>query len=61
MGHGVEQNWQEAVKWYEQGAQCGHLQSMDNLAYCYEYGEGVEQNEERALYWYRRGAEAGSD
>ena len=25
MGHGVEQNWQEAVKWYEQGAQCGNL------------------------------------
>ena len=24
-GYGVEQNWQEAVKWYEQGAQCGHF------------------------------------
>ena len=59
-GYGVEQNWQEAVKWYEQGAQCGNLQSMNNLAYCYERGEGVEQNEDRALYWYRRGAEAGS-
>ena len=23
-GYGVEQNWQEAVKWYEQGAQCGN-------------------------------------
>ena len=33
MGHGVEQNWQEAVNGNEQGAQCGHLQSMNNLAY----------------------------
>ena len=60
MGHGVEQNWQEAVKWYEQGAQCGDLQSMHNLACCYEGGEGVEQNEDRAFYWYRRSAEGGN-
>ena len=59
-GHGVEQNWQEAIKWYEQGAQCGDLQSMHNLACCYERGEGVEQNEDRAFYWYRRSAEGGN-
>ena len=56
-GYGVEQNWQEAIKWYEQGAQCGHLQSMNNLACCYEDGEGVEQDMKKAICWYERAAE----
>ena len=56
----MEQNWQEAVKWYEQGAQCGNLQSMHNLACCYEHGEGVEQNMTEAIRWYIAAAEGGN-
>ena len=55
----MDQNWQEAIKWYEQGAQCGHLQSMNNLACCYEDGEGVEQNMTEAIRWYTAAAEGG--
>lgn len=55
----VEQNWEEAVKWYRAAAEQGLASAQCNLAWCYEYGKGVEQDSTAAAAWYRRAAEQG--
>ena len=58
-GEGVEQNAEEAVKWYRRAAKQGHAIAQNNLGKMYQYGEGIEQNDEEAIKWYRRAAEQG--
>lgn len=56
-GWGVEENDDEALKWYRKAAERGYAPSMFKLGYCYEEGFGVEKDMEKALEWYRKAAE----
>lgn len=58
-GNGVEQNLEEAVKWYRKAAEQGHCYAQFNLGVCYENGDGVEEDYEEAIKWYRNAAENG--
>ena len=43
-GRGVEQDYEEAVKWYRQAAEQGHAIAQTNLGWMYRKGRGVEQD-----------------
>lgn len=59
MGDGVEQNYEEAVRWYRLAAEKGKAQAQFKLGLCYERGEGVEQNYMEAVKWYKLAADQG--
>jgi clan AA aspartic protease (TIGR02281 family) len=58
-GHGVTQNYAEAVKWYRKAADQGHSAAQFNLGGMYLYGHGVTQNYAEAVKWYRKAADQG--
>lgn len=48
-----------AFEWFKAAAKGGCVQSMAELALCYELGCGVTQSDENALDWYMKAASAG--
>lgn len=58
-GEGVEQNYSEALKWYQAAANQGHAIAQSNLGNMYFNGWGVPQNYEESVKWYRLAAEQG--
>ncbi len=54
---GVEQDFNEAVKWYRKAAEQGHPEGQLDLARCYENGQGVAQDKKEAAVWYRKAIE----
>ncbi|NKB37469.1 MAG: hypothetical protein GKR93_09920 [Gammaproteobacteria bacterium] len=58
-GEGVEQNYEEAVKWYRKAAVQGDKDAQYNLAVAYAFGEGTKQDYKESALWYRRAAEQG--
>ncbi len=58
-GRGVNQDYTEAVKWYQTAAEQGHAKAQFYLGVCYDNGEGVRQDYEEAVKWYRKAAEQG--
>ena len=59
LGQGVQQDYEEAVKWYRLGAEQGDIDAQYNLGLMYENGQGVQQDYKEAVKWYRLGAEQG--
>ena len=59
-GHGVAQDYQEAVKWYRKAAEQGDDYGLNNLGFMYENGYGVTQNYQEALKLYRESVEKGN-
>ncbi|WP_027406403.1 tetratricopeptide repeat protein [Anaerovibrio sp. RM50] len=55
--HGVEQDKNEALKWYQKAAEAGGTYAMFVLGN--EYASGEHQDKEKALMWYRKAAEKG--
>jgi localization factor PodJL len=55
-GKGVQQNFQEAVKWYRRSAGRGFALSQYRLGTLHERGLGVEKDVRRAQVWYQRAA-----
>ena len=55
-GRGVNQNYEEAVKWFRKAAEQENAAAYSNLGVCYEKGRGVERNAEEAAKWYRKAA-----
>ncbi|MCP5176172.1 MAG: sel1 repeat family protein [Moraxellaceae bacterium] len=55
-GMGVEQNYEQAVYWYEQSSDSGNIVATNNLADKYEHGLGVEQDLDRAFALYSMAA-----
>jgi len=51
-GEGVQQNDQEAVKWYRLAAKLGDADAQNNLGNMYAEGRGIEKNSVRAYMWY---------
>lgn len=56
-GSGVEQNYQEAVKWYREAAEQGDMEAEYELSLCYLSGKGVEKDNEAAARWCARAGE----
>ncbi|HCP19163.1 MAG: hypothetical protein CBC12_13505 [Candidatus Puniceispirillum sp. TMED52] len=53
----VEQDYDEAVKWYRMAAKQGHTVAQFNLGWMYDFCEGIEQDYKQAFYWYCNAAE----
>jgi hypothetical protein len=58
-GQGVQQNYDEAVKWYRLAAEQGNHFGQSFLGDMYAKGHGVAQNYAEAVKWYRLAAEQG--
>ena len=52
--NGVEQDFEEATKLFQQAADGGHIWAMDALGCCYAEGKGVEQDYEKAIELFQR-------
>ena len=57
FGTGIQEDLEQAVKWYRSAAESGHAPGQCCLGFCYEAGRGVEQSWEEAVRWYRAAAE----
>ncbi|MGL6468131.1 tetratricopeptide repeat protein [Aeromonas hydrophila] len=60
IGKGVQQNYEEAAKWYLKAAEQDHMYAQNNLGVAYNIGQGVPQNYDEATRWYRKSAEQGN-
>ena len=49
-GHGVKQNYPEAIRLYSLAADQGDAFAEYNLALLYEKGEGVKKNIKKAIF-----------
>ncbi|MCL4201040.1 MAG: SEL1-like repeat protein [Pirellulaceae bacterium] len=58
-GRGVDQNFHQALHWYEKAAALGHAGAQHTLGNCFAYGMDVPPDYDRALVWYRKAAEQG--
>jgi anti-anti-sigma factor len=58
-GRGVDQDFHQALHWYEKAAALGHAGAQHTLGNCYAYGMDVPQDYDRALTWFRKAAEQG--
>ena len=58
-GHGVPQDYEEAVKWLRKAVEQGDAGGQRNLGVMYANGHGVPQDYEEAVKWYRKAAEQG--
>jgi TPR repeat protein len=54
-----QQNYPEALYYYEQAATLGDISSQYLLAKMYDDGKGIEQNKHQAAIWYTQAAELG--
>jgi uncharacterized protein len=59
-GHGVAQDFGQAVYWYRKTAAQGDATAQNSLGRMYEYGYGVEQDYERAISCFRKAAAQGN-
>ena len=59
FGHGVVQDYAEAVKWCRKAAEQNYAPAQSNLGQCYCGGRGVQQDYAEAVKWYRKAAEQG--
>lgn len=59
IGDGVEQNYEEAFKCYEEVASHGNPYAQYKLGDIYYFGEGVRQNHRKAFLWYEKAAKGG--
>lgn len=59
-GRGVEEDEEEAAKWYRKAAEQGYAVAQFMLGECYYDGEGVEQDREEAVKWYKKAVEHGN-
>ena len=58
-GHGVPQDYGEALKWYKKAALQKDVNAQLMLGYMYQKGRGVKQDCKLALKWYMRAATQG--
>jgi TPR repeat protein len=58
-GQGVNQDLEEAAKWFRMAAEQGDMQSERYLGFMYANGKGVARDDREAVKWYGRAAEQG--
>ncbi|OHB32811.1 MAG: hypothetical protein A2X79_04160 [Desulfuromonadaceae bacterium GWB2_53_15] len=56
---GVEEDKQEALKWYLKAANQGLDAAQHRIGEMYDNGRGVPENTQEAVKWYRKAAEQG--
>ena len=59
-GDGIEENDEEALKWFLLAAELGYAEAQDTLGFLYSSGHGVPQDFEEALKWYQLAADQDS-
>jgi TPR repeat protein len=59
LGWGVDQDYNEAIKWYTKAANKGLADAQYVLANIYTKGQNVPQNQTEAIHWYTLAAEQG--
>lgn len=60
-GEGVEQNYQEALKWYKKSAEQGNVDSQVILGALHYVGQGVAQDKIMAYEWWSKAASQGNE
>jgi hypothetical protein len=55
----VEQDFDEAFRWYSLGASQGDAAAQSNLGMMFRHGTGCRPDDARAVFWFRRSAEQG--
>ena len=58
-GHGVKQDYGEAVRWYRKATEQGYASAQSNLGVMYANGNGVKQDNGEAVRWCRKAADQG--
>lgn len=56
-GEGVDENKDDAFKWFERSAESGHPAALMYLGNCYLNGDGVSKDEKKAFGLYKQSAE----
>ena len=51
-GHGITQDYKQAVRWYRKAAEQGHARAQHNLGASYVNGEGVLEDYVQAYKWF---------
>lgn len=59
-GYYVEEDREEAAKWWLWSAEKGHMDAQGKLGNCYIFGRGVEPDLEKGLYWWQKCADQGN-
>ncbi len=59
IGKGVEQSYEEAVKWYKKAAEQGDTNAQRCLGNCYFDGKGVQQDYGKAVDLFKKAADMG--
>ena len=59
-GVDVEQDFQQAIYWYEQAVQQGNLDAYERLGYVYRNYDNNLRSDAKAFSWMKKGAEAGN-
>lgn len=57
-GLGVEQDYQECVKWWSSSANAGYPHSCCDLGTCYLSGIGMEKDAKKAIYWFEKASDS---
>ncbi len=58
-GKGVEENQDEALKWYHKAADQNLIEALSTLGLKYDTGRNVRRDDVEAVTWYRKAAEQG--
>ncbi len=58
-GRGVQQNFEEAARWYRAAAEQGDAQAQVQLGAVYDEGRGVDEDDKEAAVWYLAAAQQG--
>ncbi len=58
-GNGVEEDFSEALKWYQRAAKANHAEAQYALGTAYAYGIKVPHDYEKAVEWFKRAAQQG--
>lgn len=56
-GHGVTQDFNEAVRWYTKAAEQGNASAQYNLGLMHANAQGVEQDYREAIRWFTKAGE----
>ena len=58
-GRGIDQNLEEAFKWYKMAAQQDNPKAQYALGAMYEEGRGTDKDLEEAIMWYKKAEKQG--
>jgi hypothetical protein len=59
QGHGVAQNFTEAVKWWRHAADQGHEEAQHLIGRMYYLGQGLPANDHEGRRWHQKAADQG--